>query len=379
MKIYWYAPFDNACETSIARYLCRAGDQLTFHSLSSRFGRSLPLEDWDIRSVRNLPEPAGESGGRATIMGRAKVAVLRAGARHELIRSNGFDLLHLHTFNRFTDWAALPVLPRCRSPVILSVHNVMPHDLRCPEELERLLHQQGYSSVDHMVVAHELLRNQLVTEFGVPGDRVTVLPLAVPIVVRTQALPGQSPKDVLFFGTLRANKGIPVLLDAIARVPRNLGARFRFAGRGDPSLEAMVQAAAKHDDRIVAEIGWVSPERRTELYSGAWSVILPYTAFAAQSGVLREAYAFGVPVIVSDIGALGRAVRDEDTGWIVAPGSVEALAQAIASVLQDDIRRKAISSTEQALARTRTPEVTATRLRDLYDHVTARFAAMTGR
>ena len=80
-----------------------------------------------------------------------------------------------------------------------------------------------------------------------------------------------------------------------------------------------MRKAAFTDPRVTAEIGYVSPARATELYCSSSLVVLPYVWFAAQSGVLREAYAFGVPVVVTDVGALGQAVREEGTGWVVAP------------------------------------------------------------
>ena len=68
------------------------------------------------------------------------------------------------------------------------------------------------------------------------------------------------------------------------------------------------------------EVGYATAERKGELYASADLVVLPYTTFASQSAVLQDAYAHRVPLVVSDVGALGETVRGDHTGWVVAPG-----------------------------------------------------------
>jgi len=62
-------------------------------------------------------------------------------------------------------------------------------------------------------------------------------------------------------------------------------------------------------------------------------VVLPYLKFEAQSGVLLRAYAHKKPVVVSDIGAMGKLVSSDKVGLVVKPGAAELLAEAIISVL----------------------------------------------
>ena len=211
------------------------------------------------------------------------------------------------------------------------MHNVRPHDAMFPRPIETEILRAGYSACDLLLVAHEDLKAKLVDEFRIPSRRVRIVPLPV----LSESFESSSAPDgrgrptertVLFFGTLRANKGIPVLLEAIAALPASASVRFVFAGRGDADLEARVEEAARSDERITAEIGYVTDERRRALYADADVVVLPYTEFDAQSGVLQDAYATGTPVIASDVGALGAAVHEDGTGWVVPPGDAAALA-----------------------------------------------------
>lgn len=95
-----------------------------------------------------------------------------------------------------------------------------------------------------------------------------------------------------------------------------------------------MRAAAASQPWIRDEIGWVSPDRMAELYSTASLVALPYTTFHSQSGVLADAYRYRLPLVVTDVGAIGPTVRDAETGWVVPPNDAEALADTMATAMR---------------------------------------------
>ncbi len=138
VEIYWYAPFNNADELDIARYVQTGDDTLVVQALRSRFGGPLPSDaDGPFELFRDLPEPAGEDGRRPVRRNRLGVAASRAWRRDRLVHERQFDLLHIHTFNMFTDWFALPALRRSASAMVGTIHNVLPHDRRGPTTVER--------------------------------------------------------------------------------------------------------------------------------------------------------------------------------------------------------------------------------------------------
>ena len=99
-------------------------------------------------------------------------------------------------------------------------------------------------------------------------------------------------------------------------------------------MASLARHAAEHDPRVQAEIGLVSLERKRELFAQASIVVLPYTSFASQSGVLHDAYGHGRPVVVTDVGALGRSVREDGTGLVAPPGEAAELAVCITQALE---------------------------------------------
>jgi glycosyltransferase involved in cell wall biosynthesis len=222
-----------------------------------------------------------------------------------------------------------------------------------------------------LITSHEVMRQRLVTEFDVDPARIVVMSQDIPVMPpRPERAAGERP-TVLFFGTFRRNKGIEVLLDAIAAIDDD--ARFMFAGRGSEELERLVVDAAGRDPRVSFELGYASAKRKDELHAGADLIVLPYTTFASQSGVLYDAYSHAVPLVVSDVGVLGVTVREEETGWVVPPGSADELAAAITKALRDGPGRAAASAAQRAIAATRTPELTGARIRQVYEDTIARW------
>ncbi len=371
-SVYWYAPFDNAGELLLASAISpKLSGKLVVQSCSSRFGEDLAVPDGEPFSlVRDLPPPVGESGDRRSTWRRWQVAHDRTVLRRRLIGAEDPSLIHLHTYNPFTDWYDAHRLRRRGVPVIQSIHNVRPHDRQLPGPIETLLLRRGYRAFDRLIVAHEHLATRLVDEFEVDPGRVDVVPLPInsrDFVEGHQIETDPSVTTFLFFGTFRQNKGIDRYLHAIDALSDDASLRFVFAGRGDAELENMVLEHQLRDHRITAEIGYVSARRRAELYGSADVVVMPYVDLPAQSGVLQDAYASGRPVIASDVGALGPAIKSDRTGWVVEPRNQGALVRALRAAAAQPAERASCAITAHRIASTRTPDHIADQICEVYE------------
>lgn len=369
--IYWYAPFDNAGELSLARAIAAklVGD-LVFESCSSRFNQALPSgANEPFTLVRDLPPPAGESGERRSRRRRLAVARERTRRRRQLITATQPSLVHLHTYNPATDWYDAPRLSRHDVPIVQSIHNVRPHDRQFPKTVETRLLGRGYRAFDRLIVAHDHLAARLVDEFEVDWQRIDIVPLPVESAAfrSGSGTADETVTTFLFFGTFRRNKGIEHYLRTIDALDDDASMRFVFAGRGDAHLEQQVLESAIRDHRVTAEIGYVSAERRAELYSSADVVVMPYTDLPAQSGVLRDAYASGRPVIASDVGALGATIGADGTGWVVDPGRPHSLEQTLRTAAATPAERHTKAARARQIAATRTPDHIAEQFIEVYE------------
>lgn len=140
---------------------------------------------------------------------------------------------------------------------------------------------------------------------------------------------------------LHPDKGLDVLIDALATVRRSAGgARVRIIGPTQEGFEhlpgeleqqsrrvgvddaiELLGFVARPDEVVAAARCYVQPAReRTE--------ILPLA--------ILEAMAAGIPVVATDVGGVAAIVRDGETGLLVPPEDPTALATAVLRILCDD-------------------------------------------
>jgi glycosyltransferase involved in cell wall biosynthesis len=125
---------------------------------------------------------------------------------------------------------------------------------------------------------------------------------------------------------------------------------------------------AARDARVRSEIGFATLDRKRALFRESHVVVLPYTAFSSQSGVLHDAYGHGRPVVVSDVGALGETVREDGSGLVVPPRDPAALAHAVRDLLELGAWRQYADAAGR-IAHSRSPDAVGARLREVYDLV----------
>jgi glycosyltransferase involved in cell wall biosynthesis len=328
MRIYWYWPHPHRSASPLCLAVMQPGDELTVHAFAARDEESIdPIPQYEV--VRNLADPAAFGKGS---LGRAirpvGLALSRSRSRAHLVR-RGFDVAHIGNLAYATDWLDLARL-RKRVALVSDVHDVRPHRRTLPVGVETRLLRQTYRNAGHLVVLHRVLKEQMVSELGVDADHVHVVPHVLDASASRDdsVVRGERPM-ILFFGTLRNNKGLDVLADALVALDARLDADVVIAGSGDEHTTNELRNRLGRLQHVQLEFGRVSPERKRTLFSQASWVVLPYTSFHSQSGVLADAYAYRVPLIVSDVGAIGTTVRDDGTGCVVPPRDHAALADAL--------------------------------------------------
>jgi glycosyltransferase involved in cell wall biosynthesis len=373
VDVYWYWPFLRREELVLADGVVRPGDRLVVETTPRPSDPITATGAYEVRAtlpgVADVPERTARWA-----FSRAATYVGRARTRRRTVAGAGFDVAHLIYLNPFTDAFDLRGLAR-RVPLVASVHDVVPHQSRVPAPVERRLLQAQYAHAGILVAHHESVRRRLLAEFDVDPERVVVVPLPISLESVVPRAPG-APVNVLFFGTFRRNKGVDLLLQAIERLRGHPDARFHFAGRGFADVEEEVTRAAAADDRITVELGYATADRKRELYAAADLVVLPYTTFASQSAVLQDAYAHRVPIVVSDVGALGETVRADGSGWVVRPGDVASLTDALGAAIDDAGARAAAAAAMERVAAGRTPAKVGAQLRGVYERVAARGAGL---
>ena len=133
------------------------------------------------------------------------------------------------------------------------------------------------------------------------------------------------PNTILFVGRDEPRKGLPVLLEALERLP---DAQLVVAG---PVTDATRELA----DSRVTFLGPIQHQEVASLMSSATCAAFPATGGEALGLVLVEAMAAGVPVVASDIPGYRIASDDGEAALLSAPNDPNALAKNILRLLSD--------------------------------------------
>jgi glycosyltransferase involved in cell wall biosynthesis len=159
-------------------------------------------------------------------------------------------------------------------------------------------------------------------EAGFPPGQIVVKPN-----FSDETEPRQGPGDYfLYLGRLAEEKGVDTILDAWRTAPGKL------VVVGDGPVGAAVRASAPPGVRFTGQLPATDVPA---LVRGARALLVPSRWFEAAPRGITEAYAAGVPVLATRIGALQEAVEDGVTGHLVEPEDASAWAAA-ATTLMDD-------------------------------------------
>ena len=274
------------------------------------------------------------------------------------------DLVHAHNLYYRIGPVLYSVCKRKRLPVVQSLHNfrtgcinarLSRNGVSCEHCLNRRLRWPGMfkrcfqdsllksTALTLAMDMHRLLgtwRRQVdvfvaLSEFARTRHIVCGIPEFLTVVKSNclSADPGMGTGDggyCLFVGRLDRDKGVEVLLDSVASLPP--GTELQVVGMGP--MSGLVEAACRQTPRV----RWLGQQPRQEVFrlmQRAQLLLFPTLAYENFPVIIAEAYATGLPVVGSDLGATRELVQDGVTGALFPAGSSHDLAAAVTRLLAD--------------------------------------------
>jgi len=166
-------------------------------------------------------------------------------------------------------------------------------------------------------------QKDLMVKAGLPAKRVHVKPNFYP--GNPTPIPWKERGEyVVFAGRLSQEKGIETLIRAWA-----------LWGADAPELRIVGDGALRSNlEQItgrlsISFLGQLPSEAAQKQIAGAKLLILPSECFEGFPMVVREAFAFGTPAAVSNIGPLPAIVRNKENGVVFAPANPQSLAHVV--------------------------------------------------
>lgn len=288
----------------------------------------------------------------ATWAGQFNVSLLEAVMGN--LPDRGFDVIHAHDW--IVAYAADALKHAWGLPLIATIHAT-------EHGRQRGLHSPMQNHISEtewwlcyeacrVVTCSAYMRNEVGSVFGVPGDKVRVIPNGIDASwFKVQRDPSPDPL-VIFVGRLVPEKGPQTLVDAMPEVLASFpSARLILAGDGpmegeikrriyQAGLGKAVQLAGRQDDAGLRA-----------LYARAWVAAFP-SSYEPFGIVALEAMATGAPCLVGDAGGLAEIVEDGYSGLKVRPDDPGALAAALKALFADASLRDSLASSARTVAMT---------------------------
>ena len=256
----------------------------------------------------------------------------------EALERERFDLLHLH--EPMTPAICIAANALARVPLVGTFHA---HGslgwMRMGKPLWGFLAERLDARIAVSEHAAESARAWLPGEYEVVPNGVLIPP---------RAAAGEREHRLLFAGRQEPRKGLPVLLRAWPEIRRRTSARLRVAG-ADPLAVRLLLTRERLADDGIDVLGFLTQEELTAELLAAKVFVAPSVGGESFGMALTRAFACATPVVASDIPGY-RDVMTPDTGVTFPAGDTEALVEAVAQLLDDEPRRRALGEGARQVA-----------------------------
>ena len=300
----------------------------------------------------------------------------------DALAESGADVIHAHSHRYGHVLEAAAVADRLEIPLVVSTH-YHPADRGEPPRKRALLRLQdvGFGATAYRVARALIVETEyearLVREFA-PSEKIRTVPPGIDLAAwsapeldppRPEGLPHEY---LLFTGRIAPNKGLPTLLDALARIPAPERRPIVLMGRDwgeQAGLEARARRLGIADHvRFLGHVANLGEYRA--VVRGASAFVLP-SEYEAYGLVLLEAMVAGTPIVATAVGGVPEVLDRGRLGRLVPYGEPDPLAAALRSVTAEpETTRRCV-----AAARERVREldwnVTTERMRAVYREVAA--------
>lgn len=260
-----------------------------------------------------------------------------------VVEQGGFDVMHYHTM--WTPLLPFQVFRRSRAANVATFHDTPAPTFegRMLAHLFRAISKRLLPRLDGVIVPSEAPLGHLAKA----GPPVNILPPSTDLSRFAVARLSKRPRfddgriNILFLGRLETRKGAALLLDAYRRlITDELPVRLIIAGKGEKE-NALREFGAAHALPNLEFIGGFFDDEAPQLYADCDIFCAPAPYGESFGIVIAEAMASGKPVVAAANAGYRSLLTGEGARFLTPPGDVEALTDALRTLVDDaDLRAK---------------------------------------
>ncbi len=249
----------------------------------------------------------------------------------QIVEKENLDLLHIQYiaayFGKYTFNLNLLLALTQKVPVVVTFHEVHMETATIRERVLGLLQKLIAGKADS-VIAHTKQQKEFLQMKYRKKEAYFVH-----MGMTTHQMHKLRGKNILFFGMLNYGKGVEYLIRAMNELT---DFKLTVAGKAiSEDYEKLLRQAAAENKlgNVKLDIRWVPEDVKARYLNEADIMAFPYVWAPYQSAAMHDAFSYGIPVVVTDAGAIGEAVKEFRCGRVVEQRSPKALTAGIRGVL----------------------------------------------
>ena len=255
----------------------------------------------------------------------------------KLIKQNAFDIIHIHMSYKGSFYRKYYVTKLCKKynkKVIVHLHGSEFKEFYNGGDVKRKRRiRELFSIADVSIVLGEDWKKFILKI--APEANIVVINNAVafPNIENKRTCENRT---FLFLGALIKRKGVADLLAAVNQMKKQGISKFRvlIAGSGEEEQQLKDYVKINGLQNHVFFRGWITKEQKPELLQKSDVLVLPSYNEGLPIAIL-EAMSYGLPIISTKVGSIAEAVKENENGFLIEPGDVDALTCAMTNLISD--------------------------------------------
>lgn len=196
-----------------------------------------------------------------------------------------------------------------------------------------------FTSAKSVIVLGNTWHDYVIAQLSVDPNRVAIVANGTPKIAQDLDWPNRADYKkirIIFSGRISKQKGVPELLAAADRVYKDCQ-EFELVLMGDSRDEQLLEQARARPYCVVT--GWLSHDDVVKELASSHVFTLPSHDEGLPMAMI-EAMSLGMPVVVTTVGAIPDVIVSGREGYLVEPGNISALTEALGSLVREPSLRE---------------------------------------
>jgi glycosyltransferase involved in cell wall biosynthesis len=214
--------------------------------------------------------------------------------------------------------------------VIYAVHDVEAHVRIKYRKIVQQYQKFLFKNFINFHVFSETQKKILTSRY--PNKNVLYAPLFLKDFGTSDVKPDNDIITFLFFGGIRENKGLQLLIEAGNQLGENYVGKFKILICGKSDNWKFYGDMIRQNDVFELDIRSIPNEEIPELFLSSHYLVLPYLD-VTQSGPLLIACNYNIPVVASNLPGFREYITDEETGYLFETENAKDLARVMKNLI----------------------------------------------